>query len=409
MKKITLILVFIFSILQGFSYTWESYGPEGIKANNLCLFTSYNAQSIICTDSGMYLNSSQGVPNWEYFDIPAADGILLNEEKLLLLIAEGSYSDGIYDFDLLTHESNVIEFCPKPNFIRYYEIGGIFYVGTENGLLKSEDGLNWEEIPFFAGKNCVDIAFYSSHLIVSVSGDILQLYISGDAGAGWEEASTSLGAISDMVFYNSEEVYAVLPDETYSSGLWHSNDYGDNWENTFYSMEMSVICNVGFSDRLLLGWKSDIYDDEGIAVYDPGVPGAGLVFLNDGLPNKQINKIRYMELLCSGGVIFACTDNGVYQCWDYFVGIDEHSSKIGSIDVFPNPITKQTTIKLNHLQNNDNDNIIRIYNSKGLKVDEIRIGTNPETIWDKGGLPSGVYYMAIKTKNRNISKKIIIL
>jgi hypothetical protein len=413
MKKITLILFIVFTMNQGFSYTWENFGPEGIKANNLCIFYSYNAHSVICTDSGMYLNTSQGVPNWEYFDIPAKDATLLNEETLLIIISEGSYSDGIYSFNLLSYELTAIKFCPSPKCIIYYESDGSFYVGYESGMQKSPDGILWSEVPFFIGKNCVGIEAYSDHFLVNVSANTTHLYLSDDGGNNWSEASNNPGGISDMAFYNGGEVYGIFPGNSYSSGLWHSDNFGDNWENSFYSIEMNTLCNVHFSDRLLLGWKSSNKEDEGIAVYDPGAPTPGLTFLNEGLPNKQINKIRYIELLCSGGIIFACTDNGVYQCWDYFVGIDEHPGQTVSLDIFPNPVTSQTTIKVNLTESSATNNSILIYNNEGLKVDDIQIAQNLsggiEINWDKGDLPSGIYFMVTKTKSGLLSKKIIIL
>ncbi len=409
MKKTTLILVLVLTIQQGFSYTWESYGPEGIKANNLCLLYSYNAQSVICTDSGMYLNTSQGVPNWEYFDIQAKDAVDLNDETILIIINEGGYSDGIYSFNLLTYELNLIEYCINPNFIKCYEPEWVFFVGHEGGLLRSENGTTWTEVDFFEGKNCVGLVDNYDNLIVNVSADVSHLYLSPDIGINWTEAGNSPGWVSSMAFYYGYGAYCIFPDNSYSSGLWHSVDNGDNWENSFYSTNMNAICDIMPSNKLLLGWKNANKDDEGIAIYDPDAPQSGLTFLNEGLPSTQINKIKYMELLCSGGIIFTCTDEGVYQCWDYFVGMDEYLAQTNSINVFPNPITNQTTIKLNLQETNGIKNSISVYNNQGKIVDEIKTGTNPEIIWDRGNLPSGIYYMVVKIEKERLTKKFIIL
>jgi len=414
MKKITLILIIVFTINQGFSYTWENFGPEGIKANNLCIFyySSY-VHSLICVDTGMYIRTDAWVPNWEYFDIPAKDASLLNEETLLIIISEGSYSDGICSFNVQSHDYVNIDFCPNPNFIKNNEYDGSFYVGYEGGLLKSEDGSTWTEVDYFIGKNCLGMEFSYDHIIVNVIGNRTHLYLSDDNGDTWQEASNSPGGISDMIYFGGTEFYGIFPDNSYSSGLWHSADYGDNWENSFYSTNMSAICNVCFSDKLLLGWEVYGKDYEGIAVYDPDTPPPGLTFINEGLPNTNINKICYEALLCSGGIIYVATDEGVFACWDYFVGIDEHSGQTQSLDIFPNPVTDQTTIKINLTESSVTNNSIQIYNNEGLKVDEIKIAQilsgGIEINWDKGNLPSGIYFIAIKTKNENLSKKFIIL
>ena len=410
MKRITLILVLIFSIQQGFSYTWESYGPEGIKAENLILLNSSHAHSLICTDSGMYLNTSLGIPNWEFFAIPSKDATLLNNDTLIIIGGSGSYSDGIFGLDLQTYEYSLIDYCFKPNFIMYYEPDDVYFLGHEYGLSKSVDGLNWSEVSFFEGKKCVEMEhnYFQGNLIVNVSADISHLYLSNNGGTDWTEASNSPGWVTEMAFYSIEEVYCIFPDNSYSSGLWYSGDYGDNWENAFYSTNMNTICNVSYSDKLLLGWKNIEKDDEGVAVYDPDAPPPGLTFLNEGLPNTNINKIVYEGLL-GGAIIFVCTDNGVYLCQDYFVGVDEHPSQNSTIDIFPNPVTKQTTIKLNLREINGTDNSISIYNNQGKTVDEIKIGTNPEIIWDRGSLPSGVYYMVVKNKKEKLTRKFVIL
>jgi hypothetical protein len=53
MKKFILLLLIAVLVHQSFSYTWESYGPENIKANKLKLLSSEFPTGIICVDSGM--------------------------------------------------------------------------------------------------------------------------------------------------------------------------------------------------------------------------------------------------------------------------------------------------------------------------------------------------------------------
>ncbi|MCD4746690.1 MAG: T9SS type A sorting domain-containing protein [Bacteroidales bacterium] len=415
MKQIALILVLFFTLQQSYSYNWESYGPEGIKANNLCLFWPDYGHVLICSDSGMFLNTNSRMLLWEYFDYPAKDATQLNNNTILFVAGNGSYSDGIYSINLQTYQIDVIQYCINPNFIKYYEPGVVFYVGYENGLLKSEDGLNWEEVSYFAGKNCVDMEFNYDHIIVNVSADLTHLYLSGNSGSNWTEASGCPGWIRSMAFHYGANVYGIFPDNSYSSGLWYSDDYGNNWENEFYSVNMNTICDVDGESLLMIGWKYSGDEDEyeGIAVYDPDDPPPGLIFLNEGLPNTNINKIKYQPFICTGALIYVCTDEGVYVCGDYFVGINEHFAQYGSINVFPNPVIDRTIIKVNLPDLIDNDNSIIVLDNHGQKVDEIKFETNSsiefEIKWNKGDLPAGVYYLVIKTKKETQSEKFIIL
>jgi len=297
MKKLVLILVLILTLQQSFSYTWENYSPPGIKANNLCLFWSDYGCALICTDSGMYLNTNSWMPMWEYFNYPVKDAQLLNNDTLLVIANEGSYSDGIYSFNLQTYEYTNIDFWYRPNFIEYYETEGVFYVGFETGLVKSEDGLNWTEIPYFAGMNCVDLEFYYDHIIVNVLADLTHLFLSDNSGINWFEASTSPGWITDMTFNWQGELYGIFPDNSWSSGLWYSNDYGDNWEVEFYSVYMTAL-EFHNEEKLFVGWHSPVKDYEGIALYN--LQNQEFTYLNEGLLNTNgivtIYRINYLNI-----------------------------------------------------------------------------------------------------------------
>jgi len=408
MKKTVFILILFFTLQQSYSYTWQSYGPEGITANNLCLFTSDYGCAIICTDSGMYLNTNSWMPLWEYFDYPAKDAVQLNEDTLLLIAGNGSYSDAILSFNLQTYQFDVIQYCINPNFIKYYEPEGVYYVGYETGLLKSEDGVNWSQELFFSGKNCVGLEFYLNHIVVNVTAAVTHLFLSDNGGVDWMEGSNNPGWITDMAFNWQGELYGIFPDESYSSGLWYSDDYGDNWEVEFYSVNMTFL-EFHNEDKIFTGWHSPTKDYEGIALYK--ISNQEFTYMNEGLPNLNINKIVSPTLL-GGHIVYCCTDNGVYYCDNYAVGIDENLTG-NKISIFPNPVTESTTLNITMQKPGSVDDAVFVYNNRGVKVDEIEFSNNSsqetKVNWNKGILPAGVYYLVIKTKKESWSKKVIIL
>ena len=171
---------------------------------------------------------------------------------------------------------------------------------------------------------------------------------------------------------------------------------------------MTDVAYVMGYDKILVSWNSPGEKDEGIAIYD----SPGFTFLNDGLPDTDINRIKVLDLL-GGSVIYACTNSGVYSCGDYFVGINEHTTHFGSIDIFPNPVNSHTTINVNLPEPIIFDNSIKVLNIKGEIVDEIKFENNSsnefEINWNKGNLPAGVYYLIIKTEKETCSEKFIIL
>ena len=414
MKKFILILVLFFTLQQSYSYTWESYGPEGIKANNLFFFESWDIEPlVIFSDSGMFLRTDSIPQSWAYFAYPAKDAAGLNNTTILFVAGSGSYSDGIFSLHIPSYQIEVVDYCINPSFIKYYEQTGVYYVGCETGLLKSEDGLSWESVSFFDGKNCVGMEFNYVHLVVNVLADLTHLYLSDDEGSSWVEASGCPGWITSMAFRGGGKLFGVFPDNSYSSGLWSSDDFGDNWEVEFYSVNMNTVNTAEGESFAMVGWTNSVNDYEGIALYYPDLPPPGLTFLNETLPDKNINHIDYKLLLCAGAVLYVCTDNSVYSCWDYFVGIDEQINQNPSIIIYPNPVSNQTTFKINLPEKNYKDISLEVLNNQGFKVDEIKLedysSKEININWNKGDLPAGVYYLLIKTGNEHISEKFIIL
>ena len=413
MKKLFLILILFLTFNQSYSYTWESFGPEGIKASNLFfLWQDDVAPLIIFSDSGMFFYDN-GLVTWQYYAYPAKEAVQQNNNTLLFVAGDGSYSDGIYSFSLQTHEIEVVEYCINPAFIKYYDQTGLYWVGYESGLLKSENGSDWEAVDYFNGKNCVGMEFTGDHIVVNVLADLTHLYLSDNSGVSWTEATGCPGWFTGMAFREDGKFFGVFPDNSYSSGLWSSDDYGDNWDVEFYSVDMNAVGTADGESFIMLGWTNSVNDYEGIALYDPDLPPPGLTFLNEGLPNKNINKIFYKLQICTGAVLYVCTDNGVYNCWDYFVGINEQAVQKTSVSIYPNPVTTETVIKIISSEATDYISTIEIINNQGEKVDEIKpensYSKEFEIKWSKGNLPAGVYYLLIETEKESWSEKFVIL
>jgi hypothetical protein len=400
MKKITLMLVLAFTIHSSntFAFEWEEFGPPGIKANKIC-FLHYNATSLICTDSGTYVTDING-GFWEFYPLPIVEAVLpgYDSDTLLVIINEGSYSDGIWSFDPETGGTNIIEWCYKPNFIITNESMDKFYVGYEYGLLFSEDGLNWTDVAFFENKKCIDMEFF----VVATSEENNNTYLSEDNGTSWIQLE---GSNISEIANSSNSIYGIVKGGSWSSGLYKIHETELLWDICFYSVNMNAV-GTSNAGTLFVGWHNGDPPDEGIAKYKNNE----LVLYNDGLPDLNINAIS-SPMIIGATVIYCCTDSGAYQRV-LSVGIKENET-LESLNIFPNPVTNQTTIKLNLTESSITNNSILIYNNEGLKVDEIQIEQNLsggiETNWDKGNLPSGIYFIAIKTKNGNLSKKFIIL
>lgn len=412
MKKLIFFSAVFFILMPGYSYTWISFCPDSIHATNVC-FGVGSSKGVICTPDGMYLHDDYNLV-WNYYSnggLPVWEAVQLNATQILVVMGNGSWSDGIYTFDLQTFQFSVVHWCMNPNFIKYHQPSGTYYVGYQfGGLLTSTDGITWSEVSYFTGKSCMCMDLYENHFVVSEVSNVSNIYWSDDSGSTWNQATGNIPIATDMKFNNQGMLYAVFPDYSNSSGLWRSDDYGNTWDVEFWSDNMSTVGYDAMSN-IFVGWESPFAGNEGIALYDPQAPPPGLTFLNEGLPNININKILLNPTMAVIA-IFCCTDNGVFFSYDYMVGFENNKKQTSEIFIFPNPVTSQTIIQLTCSDNNSNNITIIVLNNQGVKVDEIKLETNFsrefKTTWNKGDLPAGVYYLVIKTEKESFSKKFII-
>jgi len=194
MKKLILLFLITITAQLCYSYTWEwePYGPEGIKANNLYFISSSTAYTIIGVDSGMYFRSggSNDFEFYSYTNMEVVDVVLpgLESDSLLVILRDGSWSDGIYSFNCETKQFSVIEYCYNPQFIEFDFIPGLYFVGYEYGLLQSTDGITWTDNPFFNSTTCVDMVMsYDSKIIATAVENQNSTYLSVDDGTIWTE------------------------------------------------------------------------------------------------------------------------------------------------------------------------------------------------------------------------------
>jgi len=71
----------------------------------------------------------------------------------------------------------------SPNFLHYHEFDHTYWVGSDWGnMMKSSDGINWENDIFFNAKPCIGIASYEGNMVVSAISDLTNIYWSADNG-----------------------------------------------------------------------------------------------------------------------------------------------------------------------------------------------------------------------------------
>ena len=417
MKKTIIIIWLSILAIPLFSYTWIPFCPDTIHANNIC-FGVGSWKGVICTDEGMYL-WVEDIEEWSFYTygLPVLGAVHFSATQILVAMGCGTYSDGVYTFDLETKQFEVVEWLINPNFLlvipvldkQSNQFTDEYYVGCQfGGLYRSTDGLTWTEVPYFTGKSCAVMDFYENHLVVIEVSNIYNIYWSDDYGVTWQEAAAGSPMITDLEFSYDGDLYGIFPSYSNSSGLYSSNDFGQTWDLEFWSDNMSA---VGFDamSTIFVGWESPTAINEGIAIYTPGVPPPNLSFLNEGLPNTNINKILLNPAM-SAIAIFCCTDAGVYMSNDYMVGGEEKMVNSDQISIYPNPVSKKGKVNV-EIPDNQDVMSFQIYSNDGRFVLEknfnMSIVKNRFDI-NLQGLESGMYIIRIKTDNSEFAKKLVI-
>jgi hypothetical protein len=403
MKKTVFFMLALLVGLVSFSQTWENFGPEGIDANKICLLDDYDYnRAIICTDAGFYFTPTLWMPVWEFFEFPVKGAANLDENNILVVLGEGSYSDGIYKFDITTHEIDVISYCIYPDFILKRRDDARYFVGYESGLVESTDGITWTSVSAFNNKTCIDMAYFpgSEYLAVATNSAVDNVYYSEDDGANWTQMQSSF-QISELLFDPNGNLTGICSESTSNNGFYKRN--GTQWENLFYAEKVNALgCdNTGTPFK---GWYGA--DDKGIARYK----SSELIFFDEGLPSLNINDIPKPLAQIGGNIVFCCTEEGVFYNDDYATRINTVEPDIQQMALFPNPVRNNQLLHIQPTVNSYPYQIV-IYSQKGIPVKRINGETSrKESISiDVNDLKKGLYFIHFINEEKRLTTKFIKL
>jgi len=367
MKKIliTFVLTIAFFTLQ--SQTWTPLGPDSANISRID-FGVVVQSHILCADNGFYIYD-YGSNTCEFFNyggMPVTGSGYFDNEKIMVAMGNGSWSDGLYTFDLTTHAFEVIDWFVWPNFLHYHEATQTWWLGSDwGGLWKSEDGMVWDAVSNFTAFPCISIASQGQNMVLEIISDLTNGYWSDDNGISWYPSELS-PLLTDIAFHYDNQLLGIFPGYSNSSGLWRSEDFGNSWQIEIYQDNMTTVCFDVYSE-IIVG-----FDGEGLGIYHPG---NGIDFINGGLPNLNINKIQVNPVM-SAPAIFVSTDQGVYFSFDYNVGVGELETGGEEIIVSPNPandelfVSSETMIReFEILDMNGNQLLKEIVSEKNIRID----------------------------------------
>ncbi len=402
MKNLFILIAALLVSTFTSAYEWSSIGPSDVQVNNFNTVFYNMSLEILCTSDGILINEGDNWIDYTYGGLPAWSAVGLDPNNILVLLGDGSWSDGVYKFNLTSHQFDVVEYIVFPNFLQYCDSDSTYYAGGEYGMWKSDDGSGFTLIDYFDMKDCVAFAFFENHFVVSADGET---YCSPDSGETWVQAQPYSPPIYDMSFHIDGTLYGIFPGNSNSSGLWSSNDFGGTWDVEFYALTSSSV-GIDADGNIFVG-----SEDGGVARWDPMTQE--LEVFNDGLPNLNINKITtHPEIDCIN--IVACTDSGAYLLTNYPVGIEEDKPgyQFCSLSNYPNPYDYKTTIVFSVEETNPTT--LRVYNMLGNNVATLFSGTAEagqeyRFVFSGADLTDGMYYYQLQSGAKvNVVTKMML-
>ena len=411
MKYLFLFLL-TFSLL--YAYEWNLICSENHEIYGFAQNFEGNYPFVLACEDGLLLKNGD---EWlqATYGLPVWDVLLIGNNEFLLVQGNGSYSDGVYKFNENTLAFEVMEWIYCPNFLVFNQDQQTYYVGAYEGLFKSIDGENWEEVTCFSDMNCVDLVFWQNHFAVSVSGNIYGVHYSDDYGLSWNASSGGCPYINDMHFGAAGTLFGIFPGFSNSSGLWSSSDFGASWQVEFWEMNLSSVGN-DMAGNTFVGWEAD----DGVAKW----LGNDLIFMNVGLPNLSINKL-FVNPVMSVIHIMALTDYGAYILTNYLSSDPVFPIPEIKLSNHPNPFNPSTEISFQISDFIDQNLEIQIFNSKGQKVKVLdcinRVDANARDsrstfsiTWDGTkstgkACPSGVYLYKLVSGEKDLAANKMLL
>ena len=257
-------------------------------------------------DSGGGLGYFDDTGNFSIFSIATNLGAVSvapdnANNRIFCAFGCGSYSDGLYEFDVDSLQFELIEYAYNPNFVKKLSSG--FYFSWDNGLLYSTDGDIWTDVDYFNDKDVRDIEEISNSTLFVAAGN--EICIENDTT--FTSYDTGL-PVNDIYIphYMAEEVFIACGDGSGSDGVYRV-EYEDGEITGITLINWFLYPNeiYEYTDWLVVG----CLNSEGLWLVEPVEMGE-MHQIGTGLDFEDVYCFETYPIYCHN--IMIGTDNGVY-------------------------------------------------------------------------------------------------
>lgn len=401
MKKLfyLLLIVIITLIVKDCFSQWTQVGA--FYGGEVSALTSGGANIIAGTSgNGIYISTNNGT-NWSHLSF--------NNETIYALITDGSY---------------------------------IFAGAFPNIYRSTNNGLNWTTS--LSDQNVYSLAYNGSNIFAGTASN--GVYLSTNYGGSWSPTSLDSQDVF-AVAVSGNNIYAG----TYLNGLYKSTNNGSNWALT--GMDSTTILSLLATGNYIFAgtyegiyvssnngnnWQQPLINDairsfaiNGIniftstdinGVYRSTDNGSSWIPKNQGFPDT-IPEI--FSLLIANNYIFAgvSVSDTIARVWrrsySDIIGINNISSNIPEkyflYQNYPNPFNPNTKIKyqITNSKYQKAEVTLIVYDIAGKEVatlvNEKQSPGIYEVTFDRGSLPSGIFFYRLTAGNFIETKKMVLI
>lgn len=321
---------------------------------------------------------------------------------LMLTIGAGSYSDGIYNFDLTSHTWSVNEWFYLPGFVLRDPLSGTYYTGDQTGLHRSIDGANWTQISELGQQACTSFACRDNHAVANCGNGV---YYSSDSGQTWQASTMIL--LEGFRFASDGALYGFMDAGSDSDGLWRSDDFGANWDPVIYSEHLS---NIGpdYSGHLVLGWNQPNELGGYLALLTPQHTLMPLAHPDLNSPVKQLDVFP----LINTPSFYVINGQGLYYLTS-FLNVSAEDELAPPPEswlkrIWPNPAKNSVNLEL--AESGRESLSLNLYDLRGRKVLSEQVSAPPNGLLDLNlpELDSGLYLLKVAQGRRTALARIVI-
>lgn len=403
MKRL-MIMAILISIAMLYAWEVTSWGPN--SAELVCADLQHEHlvfagrqgvnDGIYLDDNGVWTFHPMWMPN---FPIKAV--FPLNDNTVMGAFSLGSYSDGIYNYNIDAGNWSLVEWFYKPNFIVRHDPTQVFYVGEEQGLFRSSNGINWYRLAALPEQRCDSFAWWGTHMVADNGNAV---YFSGDSGQSWQQST--MPNLDGFRFASNGTLFATMDDGSDSDGLWRSDDHGASWNLEFYTTGLACIGPI-LGGTLPLGWRIPNEEGHYMALYNLQTGLEQMAHISLESPVRQLDSFP----LVNTPAFYVINANGCF----FITGFPVESSDPvitpqvpnSSLKVSPNPARARIAISADkafiHPQ-------ASLYDIRGRKLGDLEVSINSDGTLNcqLPQIPGAIYLLQVKDGDRVYSSRIVV-